>query len=101
MAESSDKKIKWTEEKSWDEFRATGLFIWINRLLHTFGWALEAEGEPDPDNPDEFKATRVYPVRCRYRGFDGDSEKRMWPKLARWIRDHAEELVADTDLPNG
>lgn len=30
-------------EKSWDEFRNSGLLWWINMILHTFGWAIEVD----------------------------------------------------------
>jgi hypothetical protein len=30
-------------EKSWDEFRNSGLLWWINMILHTFGWAIAVD----------------------------------------------------------
>ena len=29
-----------TKEKSWQEFRDTGLVVIINQILHIFGWAI-------------------------------------------------------------
>ena len=44
-----------TNEKSWKEFRESGLLWFINTTLHVFGWALVAEFE-------EGEITRVYPA---------------------------------------
>ena len=33
------------DEKSWKEFRESGLLWFVNTILHTFGWALVAELE--------------------------------------------------------
>ena len=30
-------------EKSWDEFRNSGLRWWITMILHTFGWAIAVD----------------------------------------------------------
>lgn len=27
-------------EKSWDEFKKNGLLLFINQILHIFGWAI-------------------------------------------------------------
>lgn len=28
------------DKKTWQEFKDSGLFWWINMILHTFGWFL-------------------------------------------------------------
>jgi hypothetical protein len=84
--------IKWTEERSWDEFRESGIFCWVNRILHTFGWVLVV------DVDDAGKAVRCYPARCRYRGFGAEAESKMFKRISRWMRDNSEELVADSEL---
>nr|DAJ71352.1 MAG TPA: hypothetical protein [Caudoviricetes sp.] len=55
-------------EKSWDEFRNTGLVQITNQFLHIFGWALTYAKDGDE--------LRVFPARVRYRGFDVDSQTR-------------------------
>lgn len=77
-------------EATWEEFAAAGLFWWINRALHLFGWALVREGLPDG------KILRVYPARCRYRGFPLDAEEEGFQKLSAHLRDNADRLVADS-----
>ena len=41
--------MKTISEKSWQEFRETGLFWFVNSILHVFGWVLVV----DVDNEDE------------------------------------------------
>jgi len=54
------------KEKSWTEFRDTGLVVFINQLLHIFGWAIVFEMN---DNGD---INRVFPARVKFRGFSQD-----------------------------
>ena len=37
-------------EKSWEEFKGTGLLLIVNQILHIFGWAIVAEIETEGDN---------------------------------------------------
>lgn len=76
-------------EASWEDFTAAGLFWWINRSLHLFGWALVREMDGD-------KVVRVYPARCRFRGFDEATESDGFVRLTAHLRDNADELVAHT-----
>lgn len=36
---------KFIEEKTWDEFRETGLLYFVNSFLQIFGWSIVAEYE--------------------------------------------------------
>lgn len=47
------------EEKSWEEFRESGLLWLINTTLHVFGWAIVFEIYKIGDDTN----TRVYPAR--------------------------------------
>lgn len=76
-------------EATWDEFASAGLFWWINRSLHLFGWALVRECGEDE------KVVRVYPARCRYRGFDAETEADGFRRLTEHIKQHADVLVDD------
>tara|TARA_R110000851_G_scaffold208210_1_gene360573 strand:+ start:152 stop:391 length:240 start_codon:yes stop_codon:yes gene_type:complete len=59
------------KKRTWAEFREIGLLWWINRLLHTFGWAICF----DPDSGE------CYPARCKFRGFDEKSEDEGFAKM--------------------
>jgi len=80
-------------EATWDDFAAAGLFWWVNRALHLFGWALVRE--MDSDEPDA-KVLRVYPARCRFRGFSEDVEADGFVRLTAHLRDNMDELVQHT-----
>lgn len=76
-------------EKSWDEFRNTGLVQITNQFLHIFGWALTYAKDGD--------ALRVFPARVRYRGFDVDSQTRAYEKLQKYMIENAETLYKESD----
>ena len=80
-------------EKSWDEFRKTGLFLLTNQFLHIFGWALTCER----NNGHE----RVYPARVRYRGFAEDSQTRAYEKVQKYMVENAETLYKESDYDEG
>lgn len=80
-------------EKSWDEFRETGLFLLTNQFLHIFGWALTCER----NNGHE----RVYPARVRYRGFDEGSQTRAYEKVQKYMVENAETLYKESDYDEG
>lgn len=73
------------EEKSWKEFRETGLFWFVNTILHTFGWALVLEIEDD-------EIHRVYPARVKFRGFSEDINTDGYIKLSKYMKENAEQL---------
>jgi hypothetical protein len=77
-------------EKSWKEFRESGLFWLINTTLHTFGWALVAEFE---DN--EIK--RVYPARVKFRGFSEDINTDGYKKVSKYLKENVEELEKEAN----
>lgn len=79
------------EERSWCDFTEAGLFWWVNRSLHLFGWAIVREED------DHGMILRVYPARCRVRGFSPDADARGFERLTRHIAERAEQLVADLE----
>lgn len=81
-------------EVSWEEFASAGLFWWINRTLHLFGWALVRE--MDSDEPDA-KVLRVYPARCRFRGFSEEVETDGFKRLTAHLQANVSELVKHTE----
>lgn len=78
------------EEKSWDEFRETGLILFINQILHVFGWAITCEIKDD-------KVVRVCPARCKFRGFTGDCVSDSYIKISKWMKEHGEELLKEAE----
>lgn len=56
------------DRKTWKEFRDSKLLWWINRILHTFGWAIVYTIEEDGRISD------VYPARVKFRGFNEQDE---------------------------
>jgi len=75
-------------EKSWKEFRDSGLFWWINMLLHTFGWALVMEFEGE-------EVKRVYPARVKFRGFDEKSNTEGYIKVSEYMKENVEQLAKE------
>ena len=73
------------ERKSWDEFRESGLFWWINMILHTFGWSLVFENS---DNGIK----EVYPARVKFRGFQEENNTAGYVAVAKYLRDNSQIL---------
>ena len=77
-------------KKSWEEFRDSGLFWWINMVLHTFGWAIVCEF-------DKGVITQVYPARVKFRGFDPDSNDRGYLKVTQYLNENCSELIKECE----
>lgn len=80
-------------EKTWNEFRATGLLLIINQILHIFGWAIVIEYDDDDVN----KVIGAYPARVKFRGFDGDTASKAYVKLSKYMKDNADELYKEAE----
>ena len=50
-------------EKTWEEFKSCGLLLFINQILHIFGWAICFEYDETQE-----KIIKVYPARVKFRG---------------------------------
>lgn len=79
-------------EKTWDEFQATGLLWWINRTLHLFGWVVVVAKEEGSN-----KIVRVYPARTSWRGFDRKDEEQGFKKVSAYLVANAPELKEEAD----
>ena len=77
-------------KKSWEEFRDSGLFWWINMILHTFGWAIVYEF-------DKGVITQVYPARVKFRGFDPESNDRGYSKVTQYLNENCSELIKECE----
>lgn len=77
-------------KKDWSEFRSTGLLLFINQILHVFGWAIvfEMDGE---------KVKDVYPARVKFRGFDNESVSEEYIKITEYMNNNASELLDEVN----
>ena len=78
-------------KKSWNEFRSTGLFMFINTILHAFGWAIVVNADDKGDVVDAF------PARVKFRGFDGDDQTEMHKKIGIYLKDNADQLSKEAN----
>lgn len=84
------KKLEKTVEKSdWNTFRKTGLFMFINTILHAFGWALVVEVENYKELGDEAPVTACYPARVKFRGFAEVDQTEMHERIANYLSETA------------
>jgi len=77
-------------KKSWQEFRDTGLFWWVNSILHTFGWAIVVELEEDGT------ITNSYPARVKFRGFGENTNTEGYQKVSKYLKDNIEDLEKES-----
>ena len=85
---SNEEMIK---EMSLKEFRDSGLLWYINQQLHLLGVALTVEIN------DNNEPIRLYPARCKFRGFSEEVNTRGYKKVAKYLNQHSEELLKDCD----
>lgn len=76
------------KKKEWSEFRNTGLLLFINQILHVFGWAIVFEIDGD-----EIK--QVYPARVNFRGFDNDSVEESYNKINEYMKNYYKQDEAN------
>lgn len=77
------------EKKSWSEFRDAKMLWWINRILHTFGWAIVVVMDKDGT------IREVYPARVSFRGFNEESEQDGYMGVTKWLADNANDLYKE------
>lgn len=80
------------ERKTWEEFRNVKLLWWINRLLHTFGWAIVVQLNEAGEIIED-----VYPARVKFRGFDRKSESDGFVGLTEYLATSIDELMEEVD----
>lgn len=85
----SDELFK---EKSWEEFRNTGLPIIVNQFLHAFGWAIAFEIDEDK------KVAIAFPARVKYRGFGEEIQDEAYKKVAKYLSENSSDLLSDTEI---
>ena len=84
------KTTRYSGIKGWAEFRKTGLLLFINSILHIFGWAIINECEHG-------ETVKVYPSRVKYSGFDEKSTTEAYVKISEYMKENAETLLKETE----
>jgi hypothetical protein len=83
------------EKREWKEFQNSGLLWWVNRTLHLFGWAICLVQEEDGAVID------AYPAKCKFRGFETDSEEEGFERVTMHIKDNINEWEKDVLIEEG
>jgi len=79
--------------KTWEEFRHTGLFLFVNSILHAFGWAITIEvGEDGKAIEGSAKAARV-----KYRGFGAEQVEASHRRIGNYLKENASELQKESN----
>jgi hypothetical protein len=76
-------------EKTWEEFKESGLLWWINMILHTFGWSIVFEYEGNT-------IKRVYPARVKFRGFNEKHNTEGYQKVSEFMNKNSSELEKES-----
>ena len=66
------------EEKTWEEFRDSGLLWWVNNILCVFGWSIVITYENE-------KIIRVAPARTAFRGFSEKINTQGYIKVSKYL----------------
>lgn len=78
------------DEKSWKEFKETGLLWYINTILHLFGWAIVIEME-------DAEIIRAYPARVKFRGFSSDCVDRGYYNVSKYLQNNINDLIKECE----
>lgn len=79
------------EKKSWKEFLDTGLLMYINQVLHAFGWAISYSLS------DKGEIESVYPVRTKYKGFNGKAIRTNYKRISKYLSDNADTFKDEAE----
>jgi hypothetical protein len=74
------------DERSWEEFRESGLMWFINTTLHMFGWALVYDTEKKV----------CYPARVKYRGFSNNINSNGYIQVSKYMKQNADQLLIES-----
>lgn len=76
-------------KKDWSEFKDTGLLMFINQILHVFGWSIVFEMV-------ENNVTDVYPARVKFRGFDNETVSKSYIKISEYLNENIGEILKES-----
>lgn len=71
-----------------EDFRKTGLLWFVNQQLHLFGMCIAVEYENG-------RAAKMFPARCRFRGFAEEVNDAGYLNVSRYLAENAEELMRE------
>ncbi len=77
-------------KKSWNEFRSTGLPVFVNSFLHIFGWVIVFEVDKDTK-----EVTECYPARTRFRGFSEDDQSEAYQSVSQYMKNNGDVLCQE------
>lgn len=77
------------EEKSWKEFRESGLLWFVNTTLHIFGWSIVIEMV-------DGEIARAYPARVKFRGFSEEVNTDGYKKVSKYMKDNVIDLEEES-----
>lgn len=78
------------ENKTWEEFRNTGLLWYINTMLHVFGWAIALHVDEQTN-----EVVGGTPSRVKHRGFSEKvgSDNRI--KISEYLKNNINDLCKE------
>ena len=79
------------EEKTWEEFRESGLLWFVNTILHLFGWAIVVFKN------DNGEIEKVGPARVNWRGFSEESNDKGYKNVTKFLSENIEDLLKEVD----
>ena len=79
------------EEKTWKEFRESGLLWFVNTILHLFGWAIVVYTN---DNGD---IENVSPARVSWRGVSGELNEKGYKSITKYLSENIEDLLKEVE----
>jgi hypothetical protein len=85
-------KRKAVTPKTWQDFRNSGMFFFINSILHAFGWAICIETDTETK-----EIVGCYPARVKFRGFPEDAQAEEHIKIAKYLAENSHEFVEDAE----
>ena len=79
------------EEKTWEEFRESGLLWFVNTILHLFGWAIVVFKN------DNGEIEKVSPARVNWRGFSEESNDKGYKNVTKFLSENIEDLLKEVE----
>lgn len=79
------------DQKTWDEFRSTGLMTFVNTFLHIFGWVIVCEYT----NDEKHEFVKAYPARTSWRGFPENAMTKAYENLTKMLATDIDQLQED------
>lgn len=82
--------------KEWKEFRKTGLLLFINQILHVFGWAIVFDFDTYDKEKDDGVLKDGYPARVKFRGFDNKSVSKSYIQITEYMKENVNALLEES-----